>query len=64
MSHELLTFMDVFSGYNQIRMVLEDEEKIAFIIDQNRVMPFDLKMQMQPIKNWSIRSLKIKSIKI
>ena len=29
--HKLLTFIDAFSGYNQIQMVEEDEEKIAFI---------------------------------
>ena len=45
--HELLSFMDAFSGYNQIRMALEDEEKTAFITNQGlfyyKVMPFDLK---------------------
>ena len=29
--HKLLTFMDVFSGYNQIKMAEEDQEKTAFI---------------------------------
>ena len=29
--HKLLTFMDAFSGYNQIQMVEEDQEKTAFI---------------------------------
>ena len=29
--HELLTFMDTFSSYNQILMKDEDQEKIAFI---------------------------------
>ena len=29
--HKLLTFMDTFSGYNQIQMAEEDQEKIAFI---------------------------------
>ena len=29
--HRLLTFMDVFSGYNQIKMLKEDQEKTAFI---------------------------------
>ena len=29
--HKLLTFMDAFSGYNQIQMAEEDQEKIAFI---------------------------------
>ena len=45
--HELLTFMDAFSGYNQIRMAPEDEEKTTFVTDQGlfcyRVMPFGLK---------------------
>ena len=29
--HELLTFMDAFSSYNQIRMNKDDQEKIAFV---------------------------------
>ena len=29
--HELLTFMDAFSGYNQICMNEEDQEKTAFV---------------------------------
>ena len=29
--HKLLTFIDAFSGYNQIKMAEEDQEKIAFI---------------------------------
>jgi hypothetical protein len=45
--HGLLSFMDVFSGYNQIRMHPADQEKIAFITDQGlycyKVMPFGLK---------------------
>ena len=47
LGHELLTFMDAFSGYNQIRMAPEDEEKTAFITDRGlycyRVMPLGLK---------------------
>ncbi|GAU47711.1 hypothetical protein TSUD_177160 [Trifolium subterraneum] len=43
----LLSFMDAYSGYNQIRMHLEDEEKTAFMIDRAnfcyKVMPFGLK---------------------
>ena len=39
--------MDVFSGYNQIKMVKEDQEKTAFITSQGlycyKVMPFRLK---------------------
>ena len=29
--HKLLTFIDAFSGYNQIRMAKEDQEKTSFI---------------------------------
>ena len=43
----LMSFMDAFSGYNQIRMAPEDEEKTAFITDRGtycyKVMPFGLK---------------------
>jgi hypothetical protein len=45
--HGLLSFMDAFSGYNQIRMHPTDQEKTAFITDQGiycyQVMPFRLK---------------------
>ena len=45
--HKLLTFMDAFSGYNQIRMAEKDQEKTAFITSQGlycyKVMPFGLK---------------------
>ena len=45
--HKLLTFMDAFSGYNQIQMAEEDQKKTAFITNQGlycyRVMPFGLK---------------------
>ena len=45
--HKLLTFMDAFSEYNQIRMAEEDQEKTAFITSQGlycyKVMPFGLK---------------------
>ena len=45
--HKLLSFMDAFSGYNQIRMAEEDQEKTAFITSQGlycyKVMPFELK---------------------
>ena len=29
--HKLLTFMNAFSGYNQIMMAKEDQEKTAFV---------------------------------
>ena len=45
--HKLLTFMDAFSGYNQIRMAEEDQDKTTFITSQGlycyKVMPFGLK---------------------
>ena len=45
--HELLSFMDAYSGYNQIPMFPRDEDHTAFIIDRGlycyRVMPFGLK---------------------
>ncbi|KFK44296.1 hypothetical protein AALP_AA1G239700 [Arabis alpina] len=45
--NKLLTFMDAFSGYNQILMHPEDREKTAFITDRGcycyKVMPFGLK---------------------
>ena len=33
-SHELLSFMDAFSGYNQINMEPNDQEKTSFITGQ------------------------------
>ena len=45
--HELLSFMDAFSGYNQINMDPSDQEKTSFVTGQGtycyRVMPFGLK---------------------
>ena len=45
--HKLLTFMDAFSGYNQIKMTEEDQEKTTFITSQGfycyKVMSFGLK---------------------
>ena len=39
--------MDTFSGYNQIRMHEDDQEKTSFVTSQDlfcyRVMPFGLK---------------------
>ena len=32
--HKLLTFMDAFSRYNQIKMAKEDQDKISFITSQ------------------------------
>ena len=45
--HELLSFMDVFSGYNQILMHPDDQEETVFITEQGifcyKVMPLGLK---------------------
>ena len=46
-SHRLLSFMDSFSGYNQIRMDEANQEKTSFITSQGlfcyKEMPFGLK---------------------
>ena len=45
--HQLLSFMDTFSGYNQIKMDEADQEKTSFITSQGlfcyKVIPFGLK---------------------
>ena len=45
--HEIFTFMDAYSGYNQIEMYPPDREKTYFIIDKGlyyyNVMSFGLK---------------------
>ena len=45
--HQLLSFMDAFSGFNQIWIASEDEEKMVFITDKGlycyKVISFDLK---------------------
>ena len=55
-AHELLSFMDAFSGYNQISMDPYDQEKTSFVTAQGtycyRVMPFGLKNAELPIRGW------------
>jgi len=45
--HKLLSFIDAFSGYNQILIHPDDKEKMAFITERGiffyNVMPFGLK---------------------
>ena len=45
--HELLSFIDAFSSYNQIKMNEKDQERTSFITSQGlfyyKVMPFGLK---------------------
>ena len=44
--HELLSFMDAFSGYNQIKMNEKDQERTSFVTSQGlfcyKMMPFGL----------------------
>ena len=46
-SYKLLSFMDAYSGYNQIPMAKNDEEKTAFMTESGNyyyhVMPFGLR---------------------
>ncbi|PKA65098.1 RNA-directed DNA polymerase like [Apostasia shenzhenica] len=45
--YSVMSFVDAFSGYHQIRMIEDDEEHTSFITDQGtfcyKVMPFSLK---------------------
>lgn len=45
--HEMLSFMDAYSGYNQVRMATKHEDKTSFIIDDRTyyymAMPFSLR---------------------
>ena len=45
--HQLLSFMDAFSGYNQIKLDIAYQEKTSFITSQGlfcyKIMPFGLK---------------------
>lgn len=45
--HEMMSFMNEFSGYNQIKMTPKDMEKISFITPWGtfcyKVIPFSLK---------------------
>jgi len=45
--HKLLSFMDAYSGYNQIPMYVPDQDHTIFITDRGlycyKVMPFGLK---------------------
>nr|XP_009803679.1 PREDICTED: uncharacterized protein LOC104249014 [Nicotiana sylvestris] len=54
--HELLSFLDVYSGYNQILMEEEDQEKTTFITHQGtycyKVMSFGLKYGGQCTRGW------------
>lgn len=59
--HELLSFMDAYSDYNQIMMHPHNQEKTSFITKHEifcyKVMLFRLKMILQHTNGWSIRCL-------
>uniref|UniRef100_A0A2N9H4H0 Uncharacterized protein n=1 Tax=Fagus sylvatica TaxID=28930 RepID=A0A2N9H4H0_FAGSY len=61
--HKLLSFMDAFSGYNQIQMAEEDQEKTAFITSRGlfcyKVMPFGLKNAGATYQSVSSESLPV-----
>lgn len=46
-SHQMMSFLNAFSGYNRFLIHLEDQEKTYFIIEKgiycNKVMPLGLK---------------------
>ncbi|KAL5551303.1 hypothetical protein UlMin_001479 [Ulmus minor] len=52
--HELLSFMDAYSGYNQIRMHEEDQEHTAFLTNQGlycyKVMPLKTEEHIRNLK--------------
>ncbi|KAG7594095.1 Ribonuclease H-like superfamily [Arabidopsis thaliana x Arabidopsis arenosa] len=69
--HEMMSFMDAFSGYNQILMNPEDQEKTAFITDRGTycyiVMPFGLKnagATYQRLVNMMFRDLLGKTMEV
>ena len=45
--HEMMSFIDAYSGYNQVRMAPEDEEKTSFVTNGGtyyyKAMPFSLR---------------------
>ena len=54
--HELLSFMDAFSGYNQMSMDPNNQEKTSFVTGKGtycyRVMPFRQKNAGATYKGW------------
>ena len=52
LGHALLSFMDAYSGYNQIPMHVPDQEHTSFITDRGlycyKVMSFSLNNAEQP----------------
>ena len=52
--HQLLSFMDTFFGYNQIKLDEADQEKTSFVTSQGlffyKVIPFGVKNVAQRIR--------------
>jgi len=55
--HEHLSFMDVNSGYNQIKMHPQDEHKTAFTTGRG-IYCFGLKNVGLPLSEWLTKSLR------
>ena len=57
--HSRMSFLDVFQGYHQIPLVLDDQERIAFVTPirnyHYKVMPFDLKNTRATYQRMMIR---------
>ena len=55
----MLSFRDAFSGYNQVKMHLEDEDKTTFITNKGvycyKVMPLGLKNTGETYQRMKIR---------
>ena len=71
MGHKLLSFIDAFSRYNQIRMDEVDQEKTLFVTSQGlfyyKVMPFGLKnagATYQRLVNHMFRSQIWRNVKV
>lgn len=60
--HKLLSFMDAYSGYNQIKMDPLDQDHTSFTTDKGlycyQVMPFGLKMRVPLTRDLLIRCLR------
>lgn len=62
--HEIMNFLDTFSGHNQILMHPSDQQKTSFMMESGtygyKVMPFELKnaeAMYQRLINWILKDL-------
>ncbi|XP_022877090.1 uncharacterized protein LOC111395342 [Olea europaea var. sylvestris] len=57
--HKLYSFLDAFSGYHQILMAKEDQEKTSFMADSAiycyKVMPFDLEEVFDTLRKYKMK---------